>query len=408
MLKMVSPAPLALTAALVLALFAPSAQADETLRAREPNGLAQTPPMGWNSWNRFGCNIDEAKIRAEADALASNGMKEAGYGYLVIDDCWQVARDEHGDILADPKKFPSGIKALADYVHSKGLKFGIYSDSGEATCQGRPGSRGREYQDAAQYARWGVDYLKYDWCNTENVSAIDAYDTMAGALRSTGRPIVFSICEWGQSRPWTWVRQIGGNLWRTTSDIWDSFDRTGHYGEWLSVLDIADRESGLDAYAGPGHWNDPDMLEVGNGGMTDAENRTHFALWAMLAAPLMAGNDVSAMPKETLAILTAPGVIAIDQDRLGKQARRYVKSPVDQIWKKPLSTGATAVMLINTSSEPRKVTTKLFNLDLNPEATFEVKDAWGQKSYAPVKGEIEVDLQPHASAVLVLTQRPKS
>jgi alpha-galactosidase len=364
--------------------------------------------MGWNSWNKFGCDIDEAKIRATADSLASNGMKEAGYEYLVIDDCWQTSRDEHGDIVADPKKFPSGIKALADYVHSKGLKFGIYSDSGEATCQGRPGSRGREFQDAASYARWGVDYLKYDWCNTENVNAIDAYDTMAGALRATGRPIVFSICEWGQNKPWTWARQIGGNLWRTTPDIWDSFERTGHYGEWLSVLDIAEREADLDRFAGPGHWNDPDMLEVGNGGMTDAENRTHFGLWAMLAAPLMAGNDLTRMSKETLSILTAREIIAIDQDKLGKQARRYFKSPAEQVWKKPLSTGATALMFINTSGAPRKVSARFADLDLPGDRTFEVRDAWAGTSLAPMSGEISVELQPHASAIYVVLPRPKT
>ncbi|MEO9131466.1 MAG: glycoside hydrolase family 27 protein, partial [Sphingomonas sp.] len=290
--------------------------------ARTANGLALTPPMGWNSWNKFGCNVDEKTVRSVADAMASNGMRDAGYRYVVIDDCWHGARDENGFITPDAHKFPSGLKALGDYIHSKGLKFGIYSDAGMKTCGGRPGSQGHEYQDALTYARWGVDYLKYDWCSTGTRNAEEAYALMEDALRATGRDIVFSICEWGQNRPWLWGAKIG-NLWRTTGDIWDSFAGTDKAHSWAhNMLDIVDMNEPLWPFAGPGHWNDPDMLEIGNGGMTDAEYRSHFSLWAMMAAPLMAGNDVASMSPETAAILLNTDVIAIDQDALGVQGHR--------------------------------------------------------------------------------------
>ena len=233
--------------------------------------------MGWNSWNHFGCEVNEQVIRSTADSLAASGMRDAGYKYLVIDDCWHGERDAHGDIQADPQRFPSGIKALADYVHAKGLKFGIYSDAGTQTCAGRPGSRGYEYQDAAQYARWGVDYLKYDWCHTGTQNGEASYRTMREALNHTGRPITFSLCEWGTARPWLWAGQNGiGNLWRTTGDIKDRWE--GKYDYAWGVMNIVDMNEPLYSYAGPGHWNDPDMLEVGNGGMTDDEYRAHFSL----------------------------------------------------------------------------------------------------------------------------------
>jgi alpha-galactosidase len=256
--------------------------------------LAKTPPMGWNSWNKFGCNVSETLIMGMADAMASSGMKDAGYEYIVIDDCWQVSRDENGEIVADKEKFPNGIKYLADYIHAKGLKFGIYSCAGSKTCAGRPGGRGHEFQDARTYARYGVDYLKYDWCNTTTQEAKSSYTTMRDGLFAAGRPIIFSLCEWGTAKPWEWAGSVG-HLWRTTGDISDS---------WNSMINIFTQQKDLARYAGPGHWNDPDMLEVGNGRMTFEEYKTHFSLWCMLASPLMAGNDLQNMSPDTKTILT--------------------------------------------------------------------------------------------------------
>jgi len=273
------------------------------------NGLAKTPPMGWNSWNAFHCHVSDDMIRGMADAMVSSGMKDAGYEYIVIDDCWQVARDAAGNIVVDKDQFPNGMKALADYVHSKGLKFGIYSDAGTQTCAGRPGSAGHEFQDAIQYAAWGVDYLKFDWCHTGKPPAQAnsewAYSTMRDALKASGRPILFSICEWGSTKPWLWAGPIG-NMWRTTGDISDCWDCDKH---GLSFVTIVDAEDGLETYAGPGHWNDPDMLEVGNGKMTTTEYRAHFSLWSLLAAPLIAGNDLRNMSADTKEILTNKEVL---------------------------------------------------------------------------------------------------
>ncbi len=263
--------------------------------------------MGWNSWNKFGCNVSEALIRQVADALVSSGMKDAGYQYVVIDDCWQVSRDEQGRIVADPQRFPHGMKALADYVHGKGLKLGLYSDAGTATCQKRPGSRDHEGIDARTYAEWGVDYLKYDWCNANGQDTRDAYAKMSRALAASGRPIVFSICEWGSTRPWLWAQGVG-QLWRATGDIQDCWDCGRSWGG-MGVVHIIDLVADLYPFAGPGHWNDPDMLEIGNGGLTLAESRAHFSFWALLAAPLIAGNDLTAMTPEIRDVLTNRGVL---------------------------------------------------------------------------------------------------
>src|SRR5438045_3744941 len=260
-------------------------------------GLALTPPMGWNTWNKFGCNVSDELVRSMADAIVKTGMKDVGYQYVVIDDCWQVSRDAQGNIVTDSQRFPKGIKPVADYVHSLGLKFGIYSDAGEKTCAGRPAGLGHEYQDALMYASWGVDYLKYDWCHTlPGQDARASYANIRKALDTSGRPIVLSICEWGKNQPWLWGNEVGGNLWRTTDDI---EDRWAGKKEWSpgnccsnGMLDIADQNEPLYSYAGPGHWNDPDMLEVGNGGMTTAEYRSHFSLWAPMAGPLIAGDDL--------------------------------------------------------------------------------------------------------------------
>ena len=272
-----------------------------TAHGQKFDQLALTPQMGWNSWNKFQGRVSEVLIREIADAMATNGMKAAGYEYVNIDDLWQAPqRDADGNIQSDPTRFPSGIKALADYVHSKGLKLGIYTDCGARTCGGRPGSRDHELQDAKAYAQWGVDYLKDDWCNTQGLNPPEAYKKMSDALRAAGRPILFSLCEWGNSKPWTWAKDIG-HSWRTTGDIWAKFDGVndhGSYKDW-GVLQILDMQKGLREYAGPGHWNDPDMLEVGNG-MSPSEDRAHFSMWCMLAAPLISGNDLRTMPAQTL------------------------------------------------------------------------------------------------------------
>ncbi len=314
-------------------------------RAQKFDQLAKTPPMGWNSWNKFHCDVSETLIMQTADALVSTGMKDAGYEYIVIDDCWQVSRDENGEIVVDKERFPHGMKYLADYVHSKGLKFGIYSSAGTVTCQRRPGGFGHEYQDARTYARYGVDYLKYDWCGSTSQDAKSSYTNMSNALKTAGRPIVFSICEWGSNKPWEWAGTVG-HLWRTTGDISDN---------WNSMIDIFNRQKDLARYAGPGKWNDPDMLEVGNGGMTTEEYRTHFSLWCMLASPLMAGNDLQNMTPETKAILLNKEMIAIDQDSLGQQATCYRDNGDYQIWVKSLSNNEKAICLLNKSDERKSV-----------------------------------------------------
>lgn len=328
--------------------------------AQKYTELAQTPPMGWNSWNHYGCNIDERLIRSTADALVSSGLRDAGYVYVNLDDCWHGARDAHGDIQPDAKRFPSGLKALGDYIHARGLKFGIYSDTGEKTCAGFPGSQGHEYQDARQYAAWGVDYVKYDWCNTgtgENQrNAREGYRTMRDAIRASGRPMVFSICEWGENKPWLWATDVG-HLWRTTGDITNCWDCEVGHGNWssLGVLRILDKQNGLRDYAGPGHWNDPDMMEVGNLPVAE-QNRSHFAMWAMLAAPLIVGTDVEAMTPATRAILENRRIIAIDQDALGIPGWRWLGTAEVEIWARPLAGGDWAVAVLNRSAREQPVT----------------------------------------------------
>ncbi|HZL12902.1 MAG TPA: glycoside hydrolase family 27 protein [Verrucomicrobiae bacterium] len=319
-----------------------------------PN-LDLTPQMGWNSWNKFQCDINEDIVRQMADAMATNGMKDAGYQYINIDDCWQGERDAQGFIHPNPQKFPSGMKALADYIHSKGLKFGIYSDAGAKTCGGYPASLGHEYQDALTYAKWGVDYLKYDWCGCEDLNAKGAYTTMRDALHAAGRPIVFSICEWGQNKPWLWAADVG-NSWRTTTDITPCFDCDVDHKTWhqWGVLQILDAQKPLREYAGPGHWNDPDMLEVGNG-MSVSEDRAHFSMWCMLAAPLISGNNLQSMSKETLDILANKEVIAVDQDKLGVEGFAYSTNDNVEIWFKPLSDDSWAMCVLNRSTEPKQI-----------------------------------------------------
>ncbi|WP_286804143.1 MULTISPECIES: glycoside hydrolase family 27 protein [unclassified Marinimicrobium] len=320
--------------------------------------LADTPAMGWNSWNTFDCNVDESMIREMADAMVESGMKAAGYEYINIDDCWHGERDAQGNIQVNKDRFPSGMKALAEYVHQRGLKLGIYSDAGNTTCAGYPGSRGYEYQDARTYAEWGIDYLKYDWCDTENINPIGAYTTMRDALKRAGRPILFSICEWGDNQPWNWAEDVG-HSWRVSGDIYPCWDCELSWGSWSSwgVLKILEMRADerLRQYAGPGHWNDYDMLEVGNG-MTEAQDRSHFTLWAMLNSPLIAGNDLRNMSDATRDILTNRDIIALNQDPLGVQAMKYLHQGELMIYVKPLEGGDWAFMFLNRGDTPLSYT----------------------------------------------------
>ena len=362
--------------------------------------LAKTPPMGWTSWNKFNCNVSESLIMGMADAMVNSGMKDAGYEYVVIDDCWQVSRNENSEIVADKEKFPHGIKYLADYIHSKGLKFGIYSCAGSLTCQKRPGSLGHEYQDALTYARWGVDYLKEDWCNTSTQDAKSSYSNMRDALFAAGRPIVLSICEWGSNKPWEWAGTIG-HLWRTTGDIGDS---------WNSMINIFSQQKDLAKYAGPGHWNDPDMLEVGNGRMTTEEYKTHFSLWCMLAAPLMAGNDLQNMSPENKTILTNKEIIALDQDSLGRQGTCYRDNGDYQIWVKVLAGNEKAVCLLNKSDEKKTVLVDFALLSQISAGRrsgttplkledYRVRDLWDHKDLILKEPSMYIELIPHSVKV---------
>jgi len=366
--------------AAVLALFAAPAFAQKFA------GLSKTPALGWNSWNKFGCNVNEQMIRETADAMVASGMKAAGYQYVNIDDCWHGDRDARGFITPNKEHFPSGMKALADYVHSKGLKLGIYSDAGWKTCGGKPGSRGHEYQDALTYAEWGIDYLKYDWCDTNGLKAEGAYVTMRDALHAAGRPVLFSLCEWGDNQPWTWAKEVG-HSWRTTGDIHPCFDCIEDHGTWKSwgVTYILDKQEGLRVHAGPDHWNDMDMLEVGNG-MATNEDRAHFSIWAMLNSPLIAGNDLRSMSKETKAILTNAAVIALNQDAMGVQAFRASVVDGVEYWYKPLDQGDWALMILNRNPAPHAVKIDWASLHVQDEmsnrmasfglAHYDLRDLW--------------------------------
>jgi alpha-galactosidase len=378
----------------------------QTMAPPPSAGLAATPPMGWNSWNKFGCDVSDKLIRETADAIVRSGMKDAGYQYVVIDDCWQVGRDREGNILPDPQRFPDGMKALGDYIHSRGLKFGIYAAAGTKTWGARPGSLGHEYQDALRYAEWGVDYLKYDWCNTTTQDAKSSYANMRAALDATGRPIVLSICEWGTAKPWLWGKDAGGNLWRTTGDI---KDRWAGEEKWpdgtccnYGVLDILDRQIGLESFAGPHHWNDPDMLEVGNGGMTETEYRAHFSLWAMLAAPLIAGNDVRTMPDATRQILLNKEAIALDQDPLGMQGKRVKRDGEAEVWSRPLADGGRAVVLLNRgkTEQPISVSWSAIGLENGTRAT--VRDLWQHKDLGSYAGTFNATVAPHSVVMITI------
>ena len=369
------------------------------------NTIAPTPPMGWNSWNLFAGKVADKDVRAAADAMVSSGMKDAGYVYINIDDTCQGTRDAQSNIQAN-SKFP-GMKALADYVHSKGLKIGIYSSPGPTTCAKYEGSYGHEAQDAKTYAAWGIDYLKYDLCGFRKIMdqeapndpakatqmMKDAYQKMQQALLATGRPIVYSFCQYGWNAVWEWGPGLGANLWRTTGDINATWDR-------MTLIGFS--QAGLAKYAGPGHWNDPDMLEVGNGKLNLEENRTHMSLWVLLAAPLLAGNDLSTMPPDTKAILTNREVIAIDQDALGKQGDRVSATGPVEVWAKPLKGGEKAIGLFNRDDTPLPVSVQLSDLGFPGGAT--ARDIWAAKDLGKLTGTYTVTVPRHGVVLLRLSK----
>jgi alpha-galactosidase len=366
---------------------------------RLSDGLAPTPPMGWNSWNKFGVKIDETLVLETAEAMVSSGMRDAGYRYVVIDDGWMAPeRDRHGDFVADPDTVPHGIKALADRVHALGLRFGIYTDAGTKTCQDLPASLGYEFRDARRFAEWGVDYVKVDWCHTEGMGPRGLYAKWAMALHAAGRPIVLSICEWGRARPWEWAGGLG-HLWRTCWDI---------QPDWSSILTILDRQTELHSFAGPDHWNDPDMLEVGNGDLTAEQSRAHFALWSILAAPLMAGNDLRAMSDEVREILTAPEIVAVDQDVHGRQGRRIRRDgdgDID-IWVRRLALdGSSAIAVLNRGPNPQEVRIALADIGVAPRTHVRIRDLWRRADVGNSQRELLVATSPNSATVLGIASR---
>ncbi|MEV5128267.1 NPCBM/NEW2 domain-containing protein [Streptomyces decoyicus] len=360
---------------------------------RLPDGLAKTPPMGFNNWNSTQCRAEfnEEMVKGIADLFVAKGLKDAGYQYVNLDDCWALpARDGNGKLVPDPQRFPHGIKAVADYVHSKGLKFGIYTSAGIKTCNpaGFPGGLGHEKSDAQQFADWGVDYLKYDNCNNLGVDAKQRYRTMRDALKATGRPIVYSICEWGENKPWEWASDVG-HLWRTTGDISDS---------WSSMLGIAKQNLPLAPHGGPGRWNDPDMLEVGNGGMTDTEYRSHFSLWSMMAAPLLIGSDLRKAGPETFEILANKDIIAIDQDPLGKQATVLKSESGRWTLVRQLADGARAVALFNETGQPQRISTTAKDLGLPQADGYRLRDLWRHQD-THTTGTVSATVPAHGTVV---------
>ncbi|KAI4329783.1 hypothetical protein MLD38_028129 [Melastoma candidum] len=361
------------------------------------SGLGLTPQMGWNSWNHFNCHINEQLIRETADAMVSSGLASLGYEYINLDDCWaELNRDAQGNMVGKASTFPSGIKALADYVHGKGLKLGIYSDAGTQTCSNKmPGSLGHEEQDAKTFASWGVDYLKYDNCNNPGTSPKERYPIMSKALLHSGRRIFFSLCEWGQEDPATWAPAIG-NSWRTTGDIQDN---------WDSMTSRADQNDKWASYAGPGGWNDPDMLEVGNGGMTTEEYRSHFSIWALVKAPLLIGCDLRSMDNVTLGLLSNAEVIAVNQDKLGIQGKKVKKVGDLEVWAGQLSSNKVAVVLWNRSPSTAIITATWADIGVDPSASFSVRDLWKHSTLPSVTRKISAQVSSHACKMYVLTPK---
>ena len=356
------------------------------------NGLAMTPQMGWNSWNHFGCNINQTVIQETADAFVSTGLMTFGYEYVNVDDCWAKSRDSLAVIQPDSNTFPD-FQGMIDYVHSKGLKFGLYSDAGNETCAGRPGSLGYEATDAVTYASWKVDYLKYDNCHNDNITPLTRYPKMRDALNSTGRQIFYSLCEWGQDNPAEWAPRVG-NSWRTTGDITDNFD---------AMLNRADLNNEWYHYARPGGWNDPDMLEVGNNGMYTKEYEAHFSLWCLMKAPLLIGCDVQNMSNDTLRILTNSEVIAVNQDPLGVQGNKVKSDGTRDVWAGPLADGSFSVLLLNRGFVTTNITANWqdFGLDSSQEAS--VRDLWAHQELGTMKGSITTSVDSHAVAMYRIT-----
>ncbi|MDP4180634.1 MAG: carbohydrate-binding protein [Bacillota bacterium] len=369
------------------------------------NGIAKTPPMGWNSWNIFHENINETQIKQIADTMVSSGMKDAGYIYLNLDDNWMAnpARDSNGNLISDPTRFPSGIKALADYVHGKGLKLGIYGDRGAKTCAGvaQSGSKGYEDRDAKTFASWGIDYLKYDNCNIPNGSDMKTdYQKMQTALANCGRPIVFSICAWEYQ---SWMPSTG-NLWRTTRDILDQWDGTGNAYGFVGIINSIDQNSKYTSSAGPGAWNDPDMLEIGNTGCTVEEYRTQMSMWCMMASPLLSGNDIRKMSQSIKDILLNKEVIAIDQDSLGKQGYRVKSSNGNEVWVKPLADGTKAVALLNRNSSTQSITVNWSDIGITGSAS--VRDLWAKADKGSFNGSYTASVASHGTVVLKISTGP--
>lgn len=390
-------------------------RAEEELKIMIGDKLCLTPPMGWNSWNVFTNTLDEKLVMEMADAMVSNGMRDLGYQYINMDDYWHApSRDADGRPLPDPQKFPHGIRWLADYVHSRGLKLGIYSDAGTKTCGKCFGGFQHEEIDAKTYAEWGIDLLKYDFCFVplKKKEALSRYQKMGDALKGSGRSIVYSICNWGFFKPWKWGESVGGNYWRTTPDIRDTWKATPiWYGSFMSILK---KQTNLYKYAGPGHWNDPDMMIVGNygkgkatgngghsTGLTDTEYQTHMSLWCMLTAPLLSSNDLRSMNEATKNILLNPEIIAISQDELGEQARRVAKSGSIWVYRKNLKDGSVAIALFNKSKKERKFDWKTTQPYL--KGTYTACDVWQHTESEPLKNTLKLTLKPHETMVLRLT-----
>ncbi|WEK20995.1 MAG: glycoside hydrolase family 27 protein [Candidatus Pedobacter colombiensis] len=405
----------------ILSCGTKTAEKKQAIQDTKAQNLALTPPMGWNSWNAFGKNVNEKVIRETADAMVSSGLKDAGFSYIVIDDFWQLSRDSvTGMLQADVTRFPSGIKALADYVHSKGLKFGIYSDAGTKTCGGVPGSFGYEEKDAKLFAEWGVDFLKYDYCycpdlastNNDYKMAIDRYKTMGDALKATGRPIVFSICEWGPRSPWLWGKEVGGHMWRTSYDVADIWDKPRNESSPIGILTSIDAAANLGRFAGPGGWNDLDMLVVGlnntgfikGGGCTDIEYRTQMSMWCMLASPIMLGGDIRNMSPLTKEILLNKDLIGINQDSLGKPGYRVFSKDGLEAWRKELSGNRVAIALFNRNSTNKTLTVSMEDLEMKKNETYgSVYDVWTHKIVNQAKETLAANLKPHECQVFILS-----
>lgn len=379
----------------------------------QTSALASTPPMGWNSWNMFGPKVTAAAVAEMADAIVQSGLKDCGYQYVVIDDCWTVKgqRDSNGDLIPDPERFPDGIQPVAEHVHSLGLKFGIYSDAAEMTCAGYPGSFGFEEQDAHLWASWGVDFLKYDYCYapTDQATAIERYTRMGSALKNCGRPILFNICEWGGRNPHLWARQAGGQMWRVTGDVVDSWSDV-KLGNWwgLGIETAIDKAANLHSYAGPGGWNDMDMLVVGlqgkghipGAGATLWEYGTQVSMWSILASPLMIGCDVRALTPEIAGLLTNREVLAINQDALGQQAVRISRAGGLEVWRKALADGGVALALLNRRSSRAEIAFNAGDIGLLDDTQAVIRDTWKQEDVADFKPEFSYEVPPHGTALL--------